>query len=97
MYINKFENISFVHDDNAVKLTDNLFRRLFLRPIIFILIENARIWIINDSLVKFRVVARDNRPERTKRRAITAISQGMNTEIDSANAMMVERKARYGT
>lgn len=62
--------------------------------------------IINDSLVdtrlrifasKFLVVARNNRPGRTKRRAITAISQGMNTEIDSANVMMAERKARYGT
>lgn len=62
--------------------------------------------IINDSLMntrfrifasKFHIVARNNRPKRTKRRAITAISQGMNTEIDSANAMMVERKARYGT
>ncbi|TGZ50991.1 Uncharacterized protein DBV15_00666 [Temnothorax longispinosus] len=59
--------------------------------------------IINDSLVntrfcifasKFHIVTRNNRCERTKRRAITAISQGMNTEIDSANAMMVERKAR---
>lgn len=64
--------------------------------------------IINDSPLnkmrfrifasKLRVVARNNRPGRTKRRAIAAISQGMNTEIDSANAaMMVERKARYGT
>ncbi|EGI57273.1 hypothetical protein G5I_14743 [Acromyrmex echinatior] len=39
------------------------------------------------------MVARNNHPEDKALCDRTAISQGMNTEIDSANAMMVERKA----
>lgn len=79
---------------------------LRLQHVISIITEYARTLIINapvnNAIPHFRLeisrrTARNNHPGRTKRRAIAAISQGMNTEIDSANAMMVERKARYGT